>query len=1319
MKNTSNFISIMKYRIISVLLHLFFIAAAYAQPFSAIRRYDINDGISENTVRTVVQDSSKYIWLGTKDGICRFNGQNFQCYGGYPKTSDINLLNVNKLCLHSDGMRLWVGTVDGLYLFDPVSETFAPFNPELSLDIVINDLCYDGDGNLWVASDDGLLSYDEESGSVHIYRSGDEKGSLTSNIVLSLLKDSSGDIWVGTSDGLAFYHKGLDKFILHKWNRVHDGGAPYEINHLLEGKDGNIWIGTHYDGLLNYDRLSGTFESYNVSLSSTGNTWIRCLHETDSGNLYIGTEDGLFTFDPESRKVKHIKDFSKSVIYSLTQDHEGGTWVGTYFEGIYYIPPQNSNVSWFHDIQGENSLSGRAVSQFCEDDSGNMWIATEDEGLNYFNVSTQRFTHYKTDSPSAQRISHNNLHALMLDGKRLWIGTFSKGIDIMDTETGRVTGHYRSKPNDPDSLPDNHVYSIFRTSKGEVYVGTMRGFCRWVPADDTFHRFDEFDGIFVYDMIEDADGVLWIATKDDGVWRMKDDVFRAYLHDAADPSSIGSNHIIRSYIDTKGNLWFATEGCGICRYDYDSDSFVNYGHTKGLYHHIVYGILDNGDGNLWLSTTYGIVRYNPDTFETCIYTQEDGMQSNQFNYRSSMRSSDGKFWFGGINGFNCFNPESFRTTDVSPVTVIPEIVLHKKNSEIEYLKPSGKITIGPDIASFDISFECLSYLSPSKNRYAYKVEKLHDEWIYTSKPSVSFVDLAAGQYRIMVKSSNTDSVWNGEPACVDFVVRNPLWKTPVMKIFYILIAVLLMFIIVRRYRRDVSNKAEREKMQMEMQMEQESYRSKFQFFTHVAHEIKTPLSLIKAPLDVIIENGGCDAHIQENLLVMQQNVDRLLELIKQLLNFRKIDKEGYKLTYTSVEINDFIGSIVKRFDAADKSISISTKLQSMPLDVCIDAEAVTKILSNLLSNGLKYAHSVIIVQVESLEYEGNVNVVLSVADDGPGVSESEAEKIFEPFYRSADSNAENGFGIGLSLVKLLVEKLGGSIQAGRSQELGGLSVTVMIPQGTPEAVGRVYEKNAEKSAAVQVESHQANLLIVEDTKEMLDFLMKNLGGKFKVFGAANGKEAMEVLRNTTIDVVLSDVMMPQMDGFELLYNVRSDKMLCHIPMILLSAQGNVNSKIAGLDYGADAYIEKPFSISYVVATIDNLLKTRRLLFERFTSMPNLDYGKGGMKPNDVEWLEALTDIIKKNLTNEQFTVDTLASEMAVSRSNLRRKVLGVTGLPPNDYIRLVRLKVAAELLQSGKYRVNEVCSLIGFSSHSYFRTCFQQQFGVLPKDYVK
>ena len=1285
-----------------------------AHSFSNARNYNIANGIPENTIRSIIQDGSGYIWLGTKDGISRFNGHTFKNYGGYPKTTEGKPLNVMDLCLHSDGQKIWVASVDGICLFDPQTETFRTFESHSKIRSTVNKLCYDNDGNLWLASSSSLFRYNEKTDTITEYKNDGDRGCLINNVVLSLCKDSSGDIWVGTRNGLSYYHKGMDKFMSYTWKASDKGGDPQEICQILEGKDGHLWIGTHYDGLLRFDRLSGIFTPYKLQDNNNKNTWIRSLFETEDGTLLIGTEDGLLTLDIPSKKVKVVKEFSKAVVYSFMKDHEDGLWLGTYFNGLYYIPPQKNDIRWYCESDDSQSMTGSAVSQFCEDSKGNIWIATEDGGLNYFNTTSREFTHYKT-SGSDYKIGHNNIHALMLDGRYLWIGTFSKGIEILDTKSRTVVKRYRFDPNDLTSLSNDHIYSIYKTRSGDIYIGTMKGLCRFNRKTEGFTRLDKFNNIFIYDIIEDDKGTLWIATKNDGVWKYENDKCRKYQPDNKIPGSISSNHIIRAYIDSNENLWFATEGNGLCRYDYERDSFINYDHTKQLYHHIIYGILDDTDGNLWLSTTYGIVRFNPETLQTRIYTQEDGMQSNQFNYRSSLKTSEVTLYFGGINGFNCFNPKSFSTNETTPNTIISEIVLHKKNSEIEIIKPEHKVIITPDVASFDISFDCLSYISPSKNRYAYKVDQLHKDWIYTDKESVSFIDLPAGQYRLYVKSANNDETWSATPVYTDFMVKSPLWETTAAKLTYVLIALLLVALIVKWYIKGNREKQKREKLQMEWELEQESYRSKLQFFTHVAHEIKTPLTLIKAPLDVIIEEGHCDPRTLDNLIVMKQNTDRLLELIKQLLNFRRIDKEGYTLNYSMIEMNEFVSSIVKRFDAAGKSVNMILPTDSFP--IYIDAEAVTKILSNLLSNGMKYARSIINVRVEKLEWEGNINVVLSVSDDGPGISESEVNKIFEPFYRSANSSSESGFGIGLSLVKLLVDKLGGSIKAGKSEELGGLSVTVMIPQGKEDA--KPIEKPMEKPITIQVDQYQANLLIVEDTKEMLDFLMKNLETKFKVFGAGNGIEALNILNNTAIDIVLSDVMMPEMDGFELLYSIRQDKMLCHIPVVLLSAQGNVNSKIAGLDYGADAYIEKPFSVNHLKATIDNLLKSRKLLFERFTSMPNLDYGKGGMKTVDAEWLEELTNIIKNNLTNEQFTVDTLASEMAVSRSNLRRKVIGVTGLAPNDYIRLVRLKVAAELLQSGKYRVNEVCYLIGFTSHSYFSTCFQKQFGVLPKDYMK
>ena len=1320
----------MKHRLSTILAAawLLCVQTTLAQPLSVMRQYDAKSGLSDNTVRTIVQDTAGHLWFGTKDGINRFNGVHFTRFGSYPRTSDKPLLNTLKLCPHiTDENKIWVAAVDGLYLFNQESGEFSVLGIEaddsVGLKTFVADVCYDALGGLWIATTNGLFHYNELLGSLKHYTHDEQQPySLPSNTVSCILRDSSGDMWFGTRAGVARYRRGVDKFDNYLLEHRRADSTPFEVVAIMESCDGEIWLGTRYDGLLHLEPTTGKFRSYPVVGSSKGNTWIRTLHERDNNTLLVGAEDGLFVFDRRTRTITHQKALGFKSIYSLVEDREGGLWIGTYFDGVYYLSPQSNNMRWYYDDGTPGALKGNAVSQFCEDEKGNVWVATENGGLNYLNRQTGEFTHYgPTGKPNT--VSHNNIHALMLDGPYLWIGTFSKGVDIMDTRTRRIIKNHHHSQGSPNSLPHNYVYCIYKTRKGDIFVGTMAGFCKYQPERNVFQNFEQLRDIFVYDRVEDNEGRLWLASKDDGVWCYHNGEFRNYIHIPNDEGSLGNNHVSRAHLDKSGKVWFATEGGGICCYNADSDSFTNYDHRRNLYHHIIYGILDDDEGNLWLSSNYGIVRYNPTTFEQVVYTHEDGLQSNQFNYRSSMKGSDGMFYFGGVNGFNCFHPERFHRNEVRPTANISGIVLHKPSSayEISSVRAKDKVIIDPKTSSFEISYECLSFVSPSKNKYAYKVDKLHDDWVLTDKPSVTFMDMPAGDYRFLVKVANNDGVWSDNECFVDLTIQAPFWLTTTAKILYFLVVASLCALVLWRYLAHQKSKRSRETKEMEVAMQQEIYRSKIEFFTHVAHEIKTPLTLIKAPLEAVLDEGKWGEDTQENLMVMQQNTDRLLELIKQLLSFRKIDKEGYRLSYSRVDINDFVRRIVKRFDSSKKSTHITANLPQESLMWIVDSEALTKIVSNLLANGLRYANSRIEVEATNVVVGGKNMLELSVSDDGPGITEAEKAKIFEPFYRSANTSSENGFGIGLSLVKLLVDKHEGSITAGRSETLGGLMVTIRLPQGIilDSKTTEMVENEKNEEPMVDISGHECNLLIVEDTEEMLEFLMKNLGYHFNVFGAKNGRKALEVLEQQAIDLIVSDIVMPEMDGFELLGAVRADKMLCHIPVVLLSAQGTVNSKITGLDYGADAYIEKPFSLNHIRATIENLLKNRKVLFERFASMPSLEYGKGELKRHDSEWLEQVNGIITNNFTNEKFSVDMLAAEMALSRSNLRRKLKGVTGLAPIDYIRLVRLKSAATLLKEGKHRVNEVCYMVGFQNHSYFARCFQKQFGVLPKDYMK
>lgn len=636
---------------------------------------------------------------------------------------------------------------------------------------------------------------------------------------------------------------------------------------------------------------------------------------------------------------------------------------------------------------------------------------------------------------------------------------------------------------------------------------------------------------------------------------------------------------------------------------------------------------------------------------------------------------------------------------------------------------SGQVTIPYQVVSFDITFESLSYVAPSKNLYAYKLDGIHKEWIYTDKHNVSFLNLPPGEYTFRVKSSNNDEYWSNDDCCLHIEVLPPPWKTIYAKIFYLLIACGFTYFLVRLYLRKQQAVKLRKMKEMEQIKNQELFQSKITFFTQVAHEIKTPVSLIKAPLEAILETHEWNSEVESNLSVIRKNTNRLMELIKQLLDFRKVDKEGYALSFNEVNINRMTEEIIDRFRAISLTgISFSVSLPKEHLQYNVDQEALTKIVSNLLTNAMKYARSrIMVILDEHLSAEGRT-LSICVRDDGPGIPQDECSKVFEPFYQVGNAgNNGSGVGIGLSLVKLLVEKHNGKVFINPNYA-EGCEVCVEIPyleKSIPATHAVTSMPDEGPAPEEEAESGSYSLLVVEDTTDMLEFLAKNLGNAYTIHTATNGKEALECLETTTVDLIISDIVMPHMDGFELLKAIRSDNMLCHIPFILLSALDSIDSKIAGLDYGADAYIEKPFSLSHMKATINNLLENRRMLFNHFTTVPNMSYDQTLMNKTDVKWLTTINEIITRNFTNEEFTIDKMAEEMAISRSNLQRKLKGLTGMPPNDYIRLIRLKTAGELLREGEYRINEVCFIVGFNNPSYFARCFQKQFGILPKDYVK
>jgi signal transduction histidine kinase/DNA-binding response OmpR family regulator len=721
---------------------------------------------------------------------------------------------------------------------------------------------------------------------------------------------------------------------------------------------------------------------------------------------------------------------------------------------------------------------------------------------------------------------------------------------------------------------------------------------------------------------------------------------------------------------------------------------------------------NDANGNLWLSSNNGIWICDINGEIIRHLTQEDGLQSNQYNFGATFRSSTGKLFFGGINGFNVFNSEKIEDNTILPV--VTARINYKDNDGSDFtsdrITKTGTIKIPRTVSTFSIDFECLSYTAPHKHRFAYSIDD-NAETIFTSEPSVTLMNFPHGKHTINVTACNGDGYWSDEKVTLIINNQPPLLKSIGANAIYLLIlaSTLILIISTREKRREERSRIRLN--EIKTQQEQEAYTAKINFFTHVAHEIKTPVTLIKAPLEVILKNEQDEAN-KKNLDIIEKNTKRLLSLVNQLLDFKKVSSTGHDISVEPSRPATIIQEVVNRFDGATPdNIIIETSPMDVAISCMLDPEAYTKIVSNLISNAVKHAHSWIKVLMDIRQNEHGQIIHLEAKDDGCGIPEQSLPHIFDTFYQvnTEENPRMSGVGIGLAMVKLLVQKHNGSVYVDQTYK-DGCCICVDIPYISVPIPAETEQGD--------IETHGVNMLIVEDTKDMLEFISSVFDGNSLVFKAGNGKDALEILKNHDIDIIISDISMPVMNGFEMLKQIRNNDLFRHIPVIMLTVENSLETKIKGLEYGADAYIEKPFSTKHLKVTVDNLLNRRENLRKRFTYSPLKQENDSITSDKDKEWFARVTELINSNISEPEISIDTLAGDLNMSRSSFQRKIKGLTGLSPVEFIRLIRLKKAAELLSAGTYRINEVSYMVGFNKPSYFSALFKKQFGVLPKEFI-
>jgi len=1298
------------------------------------KKIQVDGGLSENTIYCILQDSKGFMWFGTKDGLNRYDGSYFRIFR-HTASNPFSLgNNFIRSIAEGDDNQLYIGTDGGLYIMDAIHEAFIQVNHSTedgtNLVSAINALYIDKDKKLWIGTmHQGIFVYDPSKKLLKKIEL--SKYNLGSNATWTIYGDRSGTIWVGTRLGLLRYNPSLDILDPVEGLFKPTENSDYEILSILEDNKGNLWLGTWSDGIWLYNRHTGEINSYlGVQSKPYYITHVRTIFQYTDNSLLIGSDDGLYLFDQIKREAKRIDipqmrySLSDQNIYSMAKDREGGIWLGTYFGGINYLNVSSLVIETYYSEMMRGMLSGKAVSQFCEDKKGNMWIATEDGGVNYLDVTTRQIT-------QPIKTTYHNTHALLLDGDDLWIGTFSRGIDIYNTRTNQLT-NFRSNINDERTLNDDCIFSLYKTRNGDIYAGTPIGLNKYNRETRTFSRIQEAGG-FIYDVKEDERGNLWVAVYGGGVIRLDKETGQWMHYDKLKSQSdpIVGSKLTSVYIDSQKRIIFSSEGRGIFIYDYQTDSFKNISEADGLPNNVVYGVLDDPFGNLWVSCNKGIVCFDiSDLTHNKLFDKEDGLQSNQFNYKSSFKASDGKFYFGGINGFNCFYPQDLNAlkNEIIPPVEITALQLLKRSGVPEQniqvqLNKKETIILPYNKSSFTISYISLSFLSQTKNEYAYMLEGIDKEWTPAgNNKSVTYVNLSPGDYQFKVKASNNSGVWNEEGAEINIEILPPFWWSLPAKVLYFVLAFILLYMVFYYYWQRNKSKQVQQLETFKAEQEKLAYKSKIDFFTNIAHEIRTPVSLIKAPLEEVIASGEGSKDTRQNLSIIDKNCNRLSVLINQLLDFRKMDSTEYTLKPEQINLKEYINELYERF----RKTAIKNKIEftlEYPTDldavIVSDSDALTKIIGNLLTNAIKFTKDKILL---TLTVNADHSYTISVEDNGSGIPDELKGLIFDPFFQIEPDKEKVGTGIGLSLVKRLAKLFNGGVIVSNSST-GGSIFSFTFFELTEDVVSKDVVDKVQTAAVDRtkemVNGPKSSILVVDDNPDITSFIKTCLQNDYDVDTAPDAHKAWELLEQNGYDLIISDIMMPDIDGISFTRSVKADLNYNHIPVILLSAKTENAVKIEGLRSGAEVFMEKPFSTSFLKAQILSLLENRKTILEAFNRSPLASYSMLATNKGDETFLNRLNDEIEEHLSDETFSVESLTDVLGLSRSNLQRKLKAICGVSPGEYLRNYRLKRACKLLLEGEMRISEVAYYVGFSSASYFAKVFIKCYDMSPKEFIR
>mgnify|MGYP006269406597 CR=1 FL=1 len=1337
---------------------------------------NVADGLSQNTVNTILKDRRGYIWIGTNDGLNQYNGYSFQVFRN--QNTNPHSLKGNKVLtlLEDTAGRLWIGTASGLCIYDPEQSAFNPVrlaaeHPAGPGDPYIRTIEQDQSGRIWVGTMSGML-YVREKESV------DFKPVLFASKpvadVSAIYEDQQGTIWVGTDHaGLYLKSRGSGDWAFLPIEALRAGQGLAKT--IKEDDSGRLWVGTQGAGLLKISADRSDYQHYKAAQTpGLQNDLIKSLALGPHGKLWVATDGGgLSIFDTQNETVQHLgynpydpQSVASDAAYALFRDEEGLVWVGTFDGGISIFNP---NHKAFHHIGrsliSSNGLSHRSVLSFLEDRRGDIWIGTDGGGLNIWTPGAGRFRVLTQADGLSSKVVTSLCEGP--DGK-VWIGTYRGGLQRFEPETHRLET-YKYQAGEPQGIRNNNVWALLPHGAQHLWVGTLAGLDRLDMTTGTFehwstlsHAGEEDYAERVTTLYRGPSGTVWVGGK--GVRYVSEDLGKMIPLEVSSGSTMNQFDSRAFLEDSAGRLWIGTEGGGLFIRTADGSAIRNYTMSDGLPSNAIHTLYEGEDGAVWMSTNKGLSRVWMDSESGELryrnYCKQDGLQSNQFSYNAGLQTRDGQLYFGGINGFNYFKPDLIQDNPHAPEVALTGLKLYDQyitpedeDSPLE--KPISQVDrlvlSHQQSQLFALEFTALGYTSSEKNQYAYKLEGFLDDWSYIGdRRSVSFTNLNAGTYTFQVRAANNDGVWNPEPAALEIVIKPPFWRTPWAYAAYILVSVLLLFgfrhalLMRERFKNNLRLK------DLERRKIEEVNRLKLAFFTNVSHEFRTPLTLISGPVEQLLESGQFGGRAARQLQIVQQNTKRLLRLVNQLLEFRKMDENQVQLSPQTFDMIAFVRDVKTAFDGLAESRNIdyqlNAELEAIP--ICFDPDKMEKIVYNLLSNAFKFTRNQVTVNIRegqrAIAERKTLKPVLliSIEDDGSGISPQYQDRIFERFYQvqpGQEQNSEDlpqGTGIGLAYAKALIEMHGGGLEL-ESTVGKGSRFTIWLPleaQVLDCDLPQQFEMPGQVVAREPGEDHRSQtvalpevlmkagkkpaLLIVEDNEGVRNFLRMSFEPYFTIAEAENGEEGISKALELLPDVILSDIMMPKKSGIELCQTLKTDDRSSHIPIILLTANQSEEKLVAGLETGADDYVTKPFKFRLLKARVFNLIHNRVMLKQRFSQ--NLLQPEPDQPPSpDEQFLQKAISIVEGNLGDSEFGVSDFAKALGMSRSVLYRKFAALTDQSVKEFINMIRLKRAAEMLRLGVCEsIAEVAYSVGFSDAQYFSKKFKKHYNMTPTQYL-